>query len=356
MMILDRVIVGLIAFLATILITPLAIIFAKKHNFVDIPDKRKIHKSPTPRIGGIGIASGIFAGMIVTGILTRMTWVFWSLIPFGIITIMGFIDDVKGLSFKWKFLIQIIASILAIVLVGTNIDHINNPFGGSINFGIFGPILTIIWLVGVTNAINLTDGLDGLAAGISAISAFTIAITASRVDVTATLVAISIFASAVAFLRYNFHPAKTFMGDTGSQLLGFSLALIAIKGASLSASTLSLAVPLLALGFPILDTVYAFARRILGGRNPFLPDKMHIHHQLLDIGFSQITAVLFMYAISILFSIIAIKYRGIHDLTAIAFYIIIGILLISFLWVMRKRRAKNGRYAKDQNSKTKQNS
>lgn len=347
----ERAVVGFVAFMITILVTPWAIKFAKKHNLVDIPDKRKIHKSPTPRIGGIGIAAGIFSGMILAGIMTRSVWIAWSLIPLFLITLMGFVDDVKGLSFKSKFIVQIVASILAILLSGTVIDHLNNPFGGSVNLGFFGPIITVIWFVGITNAINLTDGLDGLAAGISAISAFTIAITASRVDPIATLTAISIFSAAVAFLRYNFHPAKTFMGDTGSQLLGFSLALVAVKGASLSASTLSLAVPLLALGLPILDTIYAFARRVAGGHNPFLPDKMHIHHQLLDIGFSQVTAVIFMYAISILFAVIAVKYRGIHDLTAIAFYIIIGILLISFLWVMRKRRAKNGRYVKDQNSK-----
>lgn len=345
---LSRIIIGLIAFVVTIVITPFAIKFAKKHGFVDMPNNRKIHKIPTPRIGGIGIFAGIFIGIIATAFFTKDTWQLWALIPFSLIAAMGFVDDIKGLSFKIKFLVQIIAAILAIVLVGANITHFNNPFGGAIYLGIFGPILSLLWMVGVTNAINLSDGLDGLAAGISAIAAFTIAVTSARVNLAATLVAVSIFASSMAFLRYNFHPAKTFMGDTGSQLLGFALALIAIKGASLSASTLSLAVPLLALGVPILDTFYAFARRILGGHNPFLPDKMHIHHQLLEIGFSQVTAVLFIYSVSILFSVISIFYKGIHDLTGIAFYVIIGILLISFLWVMRKRRARNGKNVENQ--------
>ncbi|MCL5032931.1 MAG: undecaprenyl/decaprenyl-phosphate alpha-N-acetylglucosaminyl 1-phosphate transferase [Thermotogae bacterium] len=349
----DRITIGLIAFIVTMVVTPFAIRFAKKHGLVDVPDKRKIHKIPTPRIGGIGIFAGVLIGISATAFFTKDTWQLWALIPISLIAVMGFVDDVKGLSFKIKFLVQIVASILAVILVGANLSHFNNPFGGGISLGVFGPILAVLWMVGVTNAINLTDGLDGLASGVSAISAFTIAVTSSRVNVAATLVAISVFASSMAFLRYNFHPAKTFMGDTGSQLLGFTLALIAIKGASISASTLSLAVPLLALGVPILDTVYAFGRRILGGHNPFLPDKMHIHHQLLEIGFSQITAVLFMYAVSILFSIIAVTYSGIHELTAIAFYIIIGILLISFLWVMRKRRAKNGRRVENQVDKDK---
>ncbi len=351
----DRIAIGLIVFVVTMIVTPFSIRFAKKHGFVDIPDKRKIHKIPIPRIGGIGIFAGILVGIFATVFFTKDTWQLWALIPISLIALMGFVDDVKGLSFKIKFLVQIVASVLAVVLVGASLNHFNNPFGGGISLGIFGPILAILWMVGVTNAINLTDGLDGLAAGISAISAFTIAVTSARVNVAATLVAISVFASSVAFLRYNFHPAKTFMGDTGSQLLGFTLALLAIKGASLSASTLSLVVPLLALGVPILDTVYAFGRRILGGHNPFLPDKMHIHHQLLSIGFSHVTAVLFMYAISILFAIIAITYKGIHELTAVAFYIIIGILLISFLWVMRKRRAKNGRRVENQIDKNESN-
>ncbi len=351
----DRITIGFIAFVITIIVTPISIRFAKKHGFVDIPDKRKIHKTPIPRIGGIGIFAGILVGIFATAFFTKDRWQLWALLPISLIALMGFVDDVKGLSFKIKFLVQIVASVLAVILVGANLSHFNNPFGGGISLGIFGPILSILWMVGVTNAINLTDGLDGLAAGISAISAFTIAVTSARVNVAATLVAISVFASSVAFLRYNFHPAKTFMGDTGSQLLGFTLALLAIKGASLSASTLSLAVPLLALGVPILDTVYAFGRRILGGHNPFLPDKMHIHHQLLSIGFSQVTAVLFMYAISVLFSIIAITYKGAHELTAVAFYIIIGIVLISFLWVMRKRRAKNGRRVEDQIEKNESN-
>jgi len=352
---LDRITIGLISFIVTIVVTPFVIKFAKKHGFVDMPDKRKIHKVSTPRIGGIGIFAGILAGILATMFFTKDTWQLWAIMPISLIALMGFVDDVKGLSFKVKFLAQIIASILAVVFVGANLDHFNNPFGGSISLGILGPIFSVIWMVGVTNAINLTDGLDGLAAGVSAISAFTIAVTSARVNIAATLVSISIFSSSIAFLRYNFHPAKTFMGDTGSQLLGFTLALIAIKGASISASTLSLAIPLLALGVPILDTVYAFGRRILGGHNPFLPDKMHIHHQLLEIGFSQVTAVLFIYAVSIVFSILAITYRGIHELTAIAFYIIIGILLISFLWVMRKRELKNGRRVENQVDKNKSN-
>lgn len=345
---LDRVIIGLIAFAVTMAVTPFAIKFAKKHGLVDIPNKRKIHKIPTPRIGGIGIFAGIFIGTVATLFFTKDNWQLWALVPFSLMAVMGFVDDVKGLSFKMKFLVQIIAAILALVLTGASIDHFNNPFGGAIYLGVFGPVLSLLWIVGVTNAINLTDGLDGLAAGISAIAAFTIAITSARVNVAATLVAISIFASSIAFLKYNFHPAKTFMGDTGSQLLGFALALIALKGASLSASTISLAVPLLALGVPILDTFYAFARRIFGGHNPFLPDKMHIHHQLLEIGFSQVTAVLFIYSISILFSVISVVYKGIHELTAVAFYIVIGILLISFLWVMRKRRTKDGKNVANQ--------
>jgi UDP-GlcNAc:undecaprenyl-phosphate GlcNAc-1-phosphate transferase len=347
---LDRITVAIVSFVITLLMTPVAIKIAKKYGWIDLPNERKIHKIPMPRVGGIGIFFGIIIGIIVAGFFSKETWPFWALIPLSIVSIMGFIDDVKGLSFKIKFLFQIVSAVLAIILTNANVLYINNPFGGQIKLGILGPVFAVLWIVGVTNAVNLTDGLDGLAAGISAIAAITIAITSAKTDLPATLVAIAIFASAVAFLRYNFHPAKTFMGDTGSQLLGFALALVSIKGSSLSASTLSLAVPLLAIGVPILDTGYAVIRRTLGGHNPFLPDKMHIHHQLLSIGFSHVTAVLFMYAVSIVFAVIAISYKGLHDLTALAFYIIIGAVLLSFLWVMRKRSEKNGRNYKSKDS------
>ncbi len=339
--ILEKFIVAFLSFAITVVFTPIFISIAKKRGWVDLPNERKIHKVPMPRAGGVGIFFGIIAGLVATGIFTKQTWPFVAVIPFSMVAVMGFVDDIKELSFKVKFAVQILASIFAVFLLGANIEYVNNPFGGpNITFGFLGPIISVVWIVGITNAINLSDGLDGLAAGISAIAAFTLAVTSARVDTATTFVALSIFASAVAFLRYNFHPAKIFMGDTGSQLLGFSLAVIAIKGSSLSASALSLAIPILAIGIPILDTSYAFLRRLAGGHNPFLPDKKHIHHQLMDIGFSHVGTVLFMYAVSSAFALIAILYRGSHDLTVLAFYVLIAILLLIFLRLMRNVRGK----------------
>ena len=329
------------AFTATLIVTPLAIFLAKSKGWVDFPNERKIHKVPMPRIGGLGIFAGIVVGVILAGFLEKQTWPFLLLIPLSLISTMGFVDDVRELSFKTKFAVQILAGVLAVFLVGANVPAIANPFDQTkMNFDIFGPVIAVIWMVGITNAINLSDGLDGLAAGISAIAALTLAVTSARVNITTALVALSVFASSIAFLRYNFHPAKTFMGDTGSQLLGFSLAVISIKGASLSASTLSLAVPILAIGIPILDTTYAFIRRMRRGGNPFLPDKMHIHHQLLSIGFSHVGAVIFIYAISFSLALIAMFFRGKHVLTFLAFYVLVAIGLLAFLKVMRN---KNGR-------------
>ncbi len=334
---------AIVAFLTTLTTTPVAIFFAKSKGWVDLPNERKVHKVPMPRVGGLGIFAGIVVGVVSTGFLKDQMWPFLLLIPFTLISMMGFVDDVKGLSFKIKFAIQILASILAVLLIGANVPYITNPFSHSrIAFGIFGPVIAVIWMVGITNAINLSDGLDGLAAGISAIAALALAFTSARVDITTALIAVSVFASAVAFLRYNFHPAKTFMGDTGSQLLGFALAVISIKGSSLSASTLSLAVPILVLGIPILDTTYAFIRRMVKGGNPFLPDKMHIHHQLLSIGFSHVGAVVFIYAISFALAMIAMAFRGQHELTFFAFYAVIAIALFAFLKVMRDKNKKRG--------------
>ncbi len=341
---LEKIAVGVGAFLVTLAVTPFAIWLAHKNNWVDVPNERKIHTQPMPRIGGLGILAGIVVGFFLTAIFESSNWVLWLLIPVMLISVMGFIDDVRGLSFKTKFLVQIMASILAVVFVGVNISGFTNPLTHThINFGLLGPVITVVWIVGITNAVNLSDGLDGLAAGLSAISALTLAITSARNSMAAALISLSVFSSAVGFLRYNFHPAKTFMGDTGSQLLGFTLAVIAVKGASLSASTLSLAIPLLAIGVPILDTIYAFARRMIKGGNPFLPDKKHIHHQLLSIGFSHVQAVVFMYAVSSVLAVVAIIYRGKHELTLLAFYSVIAVALLAFLKVMRVRAQKNGR-------------
>ncbi len=349
----DKFIVAIVSFLITLLLTPLAIKLAKANNWVDLPNERKIHTVPMPRIGGVGIFLGIIAGLLVTYYYYHLNWILWMVAISTLISLMGFIDDVKGLSFKVKFLVQIIGAVLAIWLVGVNIPFITNPFThAKISFGIFGPLISVIWIVGITNAINLSDGLDGLAAGLSAISALTLAATSAKTEMAVALVALAVFASAIGFLRYNFHPAKTFMGDTGSQLLGFMLAILAIKGSSLSASTLSLAIPLLAIGIPILDTMYAFIRRMVRKGNPFLPDKMHIHHQLLSIGFSHVGAVLFMYAVSGTLATIAIVYRGKHELTLLASYSIIAIALLAFLKVMRVRSYKrNGGRENGKNAK-----
>ncbi len=341
----NKLIIATFSFLTTLLATPIAIHLAKVKGWVDLPNARKVHKVAMPRVGGLGILSGIVVGVILTCFFKHQSWPFLFLIPAVLISMMGFVDDVKNISFKIKFAVQILAAILAVVLVGANISYIANPLTHSkIEFGIFGPIIAVVWIVGITNAINLSDGLDGLAAGLSAIAALALAFTSARVNTTTAYIALTVFASSVAFLKYNFHPAKTFMGDTGSQLLGFTLAVISIKGASLSASTLSLAIPILALGIPILDTVYAFIRRMMKKGNPFLPDKMHIHHQLLSIGFSHVGTVLFIYAISIIFAITAMVFRGSHELTLLAFYMIIAIALLAFLKVMRgkdvKRRSK----------------
>ena len=350
----DKFIVALTSFLVTLFVTPFAIRLAKAKGWVDLPNKRKIHTVPMPRTGGIGILAGITAGLAVVFAYQHSDWVLWLMAISSLIALMGFIDDVIGLSFKVKFLVQIVGAILAIWLIGVNIPYITNPFSHTkIEFGILGPVVAVVWIVGITNAINLSDGLDGLAAGLSAISALTLAVTSARTNASAALAALAIFSSAVAFLKYNFHPAKTFMGDTGSQLLGFTLAVLSIKGASLSASTLSLAIPLLAMGIPVLDTAYAFIRRVVKGDNPFLPDKMHIHHQLLDIGFSHVGAVLFMYAISGALAAIAITFRGKHELTSLASYSIIAIALLAFLKVMRVRISKkNGRHENGKNVKS----
>ena len=238
-----------------LLLTPGVICLAGKTGAMDAPDARKVHKKPIPRIGGIGI---YLAFMVA------------------ILSVLAFTE------------------FLAIPA-------------------------TIFWLVGLTNTVNLIDGLDGLAAGVSTIASITIFLVALQQGIILVAVLTAALAGAAfGFLYYNFNPAKIFMGDSGSQFLGFMLAGISVIGAVKSAATIALIVPILALGLPILDTTFAIVRRYRGGVPIFKPDKGHLHHRLLDLGFSQRQAVLLMYVISALLGLSAVALTEVSTQIAIA--------------------------------------
>lgn len=218
-----------------------------------------------------------------------------------ILVLVGIWDDIRQIEPKTKLMGQIIAAAI-LVAYDIRVDFINLPWGGVVYLKYWAIPLTIFWIVGFTNIVNLIDGLDGLAAGISFIACIAVcAMTLQLGQIDLACIALALAGATVGFLRYNFNPAKIFMGDTGSMLLGYTLAAISVMGAVKTAATIALVVPAIVLGLPILDTLFAIVRRKISGRPIFKPDKGHVHHRLLAQGLSQKQAVLMMYAVTALF-------------------------------------------------------
>ncbi len=301
----------LIAMVVALAVTPGVIFLAAKTGAMDAPDARKVHKKPIPRIGGLGIYAAFMISMLTIMAFTDLSAeVFHELIGLMVsgtmIVVLGLIDDYTNLPAKVKLLGQILAACV-LVAFDVRIDFVTDPFGDFFYLEIFAIPATIFWIVGLTNTVNLIDGLDGLAAGVSTIAAVTIFLVALQQDfVLVAVLTAALAGAAIGFLYYNFNPARIFMGDTGSMFLGFMLAGISIIGAVKSAATIALIVPILALGLPILDTTFAIVRRYRGGVPIFKPDKGHLHHRLLDLGFTQRQAVLLMYVISALLGLSAV--------------------------------------------------
>ena len=322
----DHVLAFMIALCAALVATPLVIAFARRTGALDNPDARKVHERPIPRIGGIGIYAAFMLSILVQLAFIDFTPEFMTsligLMAGGtIIVAIGIIDDYCDLPAKVKLLGQILAAAVLVIGFDVRIDFITDPLGDFIYLEFFAA--TIFWIVGLTNTVNLIDGLDGLAAGVSSIAAVTIFLVAMEEGIPfVAMVTAALAGAAIGFLYYNFNPARIFMGDTGSMFLGFMLAGISVVGAVKSAATIALVVPILALGLPILDTTFAIVRRARNHRPIFKPDKGHLHHRLLAHGFTQKQAVLLMYVVSALFGMCALA------LTAVSMQAAVLIILI----------------------------
>ena len=328
-----------IALVVALVVTPLVILLANKTGAMDAPDARKVHKKPIPRIGGLAIYAGFMAAIIF--VAARFGFDAESIketvgltLSGSLIVAVGLIDDYKNLPAKVKLLGQIIAAAVLVLIFDVRIDFVTDPFGDYIYLEWFALPATMFWLVGLTNTVNLIDGLDGLAAGVAAIASFTILLIALEQNfILVAVMTAALAGAAVGFLKYNFHPAQIFMGDTGSMFLGFMLAGISVTGAVKSVATIALIVPIFALGLPILDTTFAIVRRVRGGVPIFKPDKGHLHHRLLSVGFTQRQAVLLMYVISALFGLSAIA------LTAVSYQIavlILFVVIVAIIYGVRK--------------------
>ncbi|NLY77160.1 MAG: undecaprenyl/decaprenyl-phosphate alpha-N-acetylglucosaminyl 1-phosphate transferase [Tissierellia bacterium] len=319
-----------VAVAISLLATPMVRKLAFKVKAIDIPkDDRRVHKKPMPLLGGLAI---YVAFVLSSFIFLPMGDTLLSIIVGGtLILISGIIDDIKGLSPKGKLIFQIGAA-LVLIFGDVKIEVLTNPFSSTnevISLNGLSIPLTIFWIVGVTNTLNLIDGLDGLAAGVSSIASLSFMLVASKFNYTSIAIISAIVAgSTLGFLPYNFHPAKIFMGDTGALLLGFLLAAISIEGVMKSVATIAVIVPIIILGLPIFDTTFAIFRRFLNGKSIAEADKGHLHHRLLERGFSQIKTVLILYGISFAFSFIAILISEANSKRAVMISIIMFLITI----------------------------
>ena len=314
-------------------VTPLVIKFAFKTGAVDIPDARKVHKFPIPRIGGLGIYLAFIVSIIFSVFAAgiggeTLREIIGLTLSGSLIVALGLVDDYKNLPAKVKLLGQIVAACVLVFGFDVRIDFITDPLGDYIYLEWLAIPATIFWIVGLTNTINLIDGLDGLAAGVSAIASVTILLVALKQNfLLVTLLTAALAGAAAGFLFYNSHPAKIFMGDSGSMFFGFMLAGISVIGAVKSTATITLIVPILALGLPILDTTFAIVRRYRGGKPIFQPDKGHLHHRLLSLGFTHKQAVLLMYVISAILGMSAVALTEVNSQLAILILIIVVIAI-----------------------------
>ncbi len=333
-----------VALLVSMVVMPAVILLAQRTGAMDAPNARKVHKKPIPRIGGLGIYAGFMAAIIFVAVKFGLDGEQFKetvglIVSGSLIVALGLLDDYKNLPAKVKLAGQILAAAVLVLIFDVRIDFITDPFGEYIYLDNF-PIpylavpVTMFWLVGLTNTVNLIDGLDGLAAGVASIASFTIMLIALEQNfVLVAVLTAALAGAAVGFLKYNFNPAEIFMGDTGSMFLGFMLAGISVTGAVKSVAAIALVVPIFALGLPILDTTFAIVRRIRGGVPIFKPDKGHLHHRLLSVGFTQRQAVLLMYVISALFGLSAIALTAVSSQIAV---IILLVVVAAIIYGVRK--------------------
>lgn len=301
----------LIATAISIVMTPLSIKWAQRWGIIARPSSRKIHREPIPSWGGIALTIAILFGTIGSWLLLKTIpdHAFGVLLGLIVIVTVGTLDDRSSLSPRMKLIGQIVAAIFPTAF-GLRIAFINNPFGeGYIFFATWQEwLLTVFWIVALTNALNLIDGLDGLAAGVSFFASLTLAFLAAGQKLFPIAAAFAAVAGAcMGFLPYNFHPARVFMGDTGAMALGYLFATLSIMGAVKSVAALSVFFMTgIVLAYPILDTAFAIVRRWLKGRPIFGADREHLHHRLLDSGFDQRQAVLLLYALTLVFCLLAL--------------------------------------------------
>ncbi len=293
--------------LASYFLTPLVRRLAFRWKAIDLPGERKVHQEPMPRLGGLAVFGGFCAPWLLFYLLdNRVTATFQNyeklflalMIGAGLMLLLGMADDIKGLNAKQKFSFQIMTA-LALYLGGFQINLLSNPFGGSIALGWLALPISILWIVGVTNAINLLDGIDGLATGVTVCIALALAlINIMNDNIMVALLTLCLAGACLGFLPHNFSPAKIFLGDSGSLFIGLVLSCIGIISLFKVTTAAIVIVPVVLFGIPLFDTTAVFFGRLVRGDPLFKADKTHLHHRLLRLGLNQRQAALLLYAVS----------------------------------------------------------
>ncbi|PTF73109.1 glycosyltransferase family 4 protein [Staphylococcus chromogenes] len=289
--------------IVSLILTPIVIAVSKKLDIVDRPNFRKIHTKPISMLGGSAILLSFFIGIWLGAPIERE--IKPLLLGAIVIYLVGLIDDLYDLKPVLKLIGQIIAASI-VVVYGVTIDFISIPIGPTIHFGWLSIPITIFWIVAITNAINLIDGLDGLAAGVSTIALVTIAFIAIlQGNIFIIMICSVLIGSLLGFLVFNFHPAKIFLGDSGALLLGFIIGFLSLLGFK-NITFISLFFPIVILAVPFIDTLFAMIRRVKRGQHIMQADKSHLHHKLLDLGYTHRQTVILIYAMAIMFSVVSV--------------------------------------------------
>ncbi|QNL45676.1 undecaprenyl/decaprenyl-phosphate alpha-N-acetylglucosaminyl 1-phosphate transferase [Oscillibacter hominis] len=333
----------LVALVVSFLMSPLVKKFAYRVGAIDVPkDNRRMHKVPIPRLGGLAIFIGFVVSALLFADITRQMQ--GILIGSVVIVVLGVVDDITPLPAKFKFLVQIFAALIP-VYHGVVIRAVSNPNLFSDNaywqMGGFSIPITVLWIVAITNSVNLIDGLDGLAIGVSAISATTLLVIALMLsDMQVAIIMAALVGACLGFMPFNMNPAKMFMGDTGATFLGYLLATMSIQGLFKFYAIISFAVPFLILGLPIFDTAFAFIRRIAHGQSPMQADRSHVHHRLIDMGLNQKQAVATLYVISGILGLSAVVLSTSGELKAMVFLVALCIVGAAAARVMFPKEIK----------------
>lgn len=294
----------LTSFISSLIITPIVKSIAYKIGATDKPNHRKVHKALMPRLGGLAIYISFMLGLMILNIDNQLK--FYLMLGSTVIVITGIFDDIRELRARTKLLGQLVAAGIVVFGGGVQMEFVSLPFGMQWNFHYLGIPMTFLWIIGVTNSINLIDGLDGLAAGVSSIALLAISGMAVIMgDIFVSSIGFILLLSTLGFLYHNFHPAKIFLGDTGSLFLGFVISVLSLLGFK-NVTFISLIVPVIILGVPLSDTFFAIIRRLTNNKPITAPDKYHLHHCLLHAGLSHRQTVFAIYGIAAMFAVIGV--------------------------------------------------